>query len=73
MTLNREQAQHDNEELYNDAVQSEIGAALSHDGAMHCYRVAQKIGKSQMEARWHLEQMRDRGEVEFSWIKGYSV
>ena len=65
MTLNKEQAQHDNEELYNAAVQEEIYAVLKQDGSQPCYRIAQKIDKPLTETRWHLEQMHRRGEVNY--------
>lgn len=74
MTLNTDQAQHDHEELYNDAVQSEIQSVLSHDGPSYCGQVAHKIDKSPQETRWHLTEMVKRGEVSYNFIsKRYSV
>lgn len=65
MTLSAEQAQHDRDELYNDAVQSEILAALKQDGSERCWRIAQKIDKGLEETKRHLEQMVKRGEVSY--------
>ena len=67
MTLNRDQAKYANDELYNDAVQSEIKAVLCQDGPMYCGQVAQKVGKSAYETRWHLTQMKNRAEIGFNW------
>lgn len=65
MTLNAEQAKHNNKELYNCAIQEEILAVLKQDGSDRCYRIAQKIDKPLTETRWHLEQMLKRGEVSY--------
>jgi len=74
MTLNHQQAKHDNEELYNDAVQSEIGAMLSHGGPMLCGQVANKVDKPPTETRWHLTELVALGEADFNWVSGlYSV
>jgi len=73
MTLNTDQAKSDAEDLYNQATQEEIAGLLVLDGPLHCHAVASKIGKTPQETRWHLVQMVDRGEVDYSWIRGYSV
>ena len=71
--LNKDQANHANEQLYNDAVQEEIRAILSQDGPLQCGQIARRLGKSPHETRWHLEQMDSRCEVNYNWIRGYSV
>lgn len=74
MTLNTEQRDHDQEDLYNDAVQSEIASVLGHDGPSYCGQVANRIDKSPQETRWHLTEMVKRGEVSYNFIsKRYSV
>lgn len=72
--LNKDQAQHDNEELYNDAVQQEIQAVIAQDGPLFCGQVASRIGKPPHETRWHLTELGSRGEIVYNWITNrYSV
>jgi len=74
MTLNREQAQHDNEELYNDAVQNDIRDALKYDGPSYCGQIARAVDKPVEETRWHLKELVSKGEIDYSWVSGrYSV
>lgn len=67
MTLNKDQAQHDNRQLYDDAVQSEIRAVLSQDGPCFCGQVARAIDKPPQETRWHLTELLSRGEISYNW------
>lgn len=69
---NPEQAKADYEELYNAESQHEIYDVLKASGGMFCGKVADAIGKSKWETRWHLEQMRERGEIECK-LGRYSV
>lgn len=65
MTHNPDQAAIEREELYNDAVQSEIHAILASDGRQFVCNIAQKMGMDVHETRWHLEEMRARDEVSY--------
>ncbi len=74
MTLNKDQAQHERDRQYDDAVQAEIRDILASDGDQFCGQVARKIGKTEKETRWHLDELRSRGEIGYKWAKGmYSI
>jgi len=70
MTLNAKQAQHENEELYNDAVESEIRDVLASDGPQYRGQVAAKIGKTSQETGKRLKAMYARGDIEYKWTTG---
>jgi predicted ArsR family transcriptional regulator len=71
--MNKPAAERDNDRLHSEAVQSEIFALLSHSGPLHCGAVARHLGISPYTAREHLHAMVDRGEIDYNWIRGYSV
>lgn len=73
MTLNQDQAQHNNDQLRQEAQISEILAIIQQDGPLHCGAIAQRVGLSPWDCRAHLAQMVGDGELDYNWLRGYSV
>lgn len=71
---NREQAEHDNKERYDDAVQGKIRDTLKYDGPSYCGQIARAIDKPVEETHWHLKELVAKGEIDYNCLSGrYSV
>ncbi len=71
--FNRSEAQRQNAELTTDAQRSEILDILKSNGPCHPGTVSRVTGMHVTECRWHLEEMKNNGEIDYSFVKGYSV
>lgn len=69
---NPEEAQRQKNELTEMATQDLMRAILQQDGPHYCCQVASRMGMEITETRWHLEQMRKRGEIDCK-LGRYSV
>lgn len=70
---NKDQSRYDQDALHIDAQRSEILDILKANGPCHPGAVSRVTGMHVTECRWHLEQMKNNGEIDYSFIKGYSV
>jgi len=72
MTLNKDQAKHDNEERTKDARKALIREALK-DGPGFAKDIAQRVGETPNIVVRLLHEMEDEMEVSFSWLRGYRL
>lgn len=73
MTFNADEAARQNAELTTDAQRSEILDILKANGPCHPGAVSRVTGMHVTECRWHLEEMKNNGEIDYSFTRGYSV
>lgn len=70
---NKGQSRYDQNALHSDAQRSEILDILKSDGPCHPGAVSRATGMHVTECRYHLEVMKNRGEIDYSFTRGYSV
>ena len=73
MTLNADQAQHQNNELHDDAIKHQIREALK-DKPRWAKDIASRLGrKSDAHFVRLLHEMESDMEISFNWLRGYRL